>query len=110
MGVCYHGGAPAGFATYFAGAEVAPGTEVPGFTSWRLPARDYVICGFEAENPQKLAESAVPKAMKYTRFWLREHGLIADGFFPELYYKAKSAPETAYMELWVPFRQREPNE
>lgn len=36
---------------------------------------------FEAENYVQLAESALGKAMKYTRFWLKKHGLIADGFF-----------------------------
>lgn len=108
MGVCYHGGAPEGYTSYFAGGEVALATVDSRFTSWRLPAREYVVCGFEAENFQHLADSAVGKAMKYTRLWLREHDLIADGFFPEIYYQNQNAPDAEYMELWIPFRQRKP--
>ncbi|RKD29402.1 hypothetical protein BET01_08640 [Lacrimispora algidixylanolytica] len=28
------------------------------------------------------------EAMRYTRFWLKKHDLIADGFFPEIYNKS----------------------
>lgn len=106
IGVCYHGDAPEGYTTYFVGAEVEPGKEDSRFASWQLPAREYVVCGFEAENPEQLIDSALGKAMKYTRLWLKEHGLTADGFFPEIYYPNQSARSTAYMELWIPFRQR----
>lgn len=107
IGVCYPGGAPEGYTTYFVGAEVAPGKEDPRFASWQLPAREYVVCGFEAENPEQLIDSALGKAMKYTRLWLKEHGLRAEEFFPEIYYPNQSTRSTAYMELWIPFRQRE---
>jgi AraC family transcriptional regulator len=106
IGVCYPGGAPEGYTTYFVGAEVEPGTEDSRFASWLLPAREYVVCGFEAESFEQLIDSAMGKAMKYTRLWLKEHGLIADGFFPEIYYPNQSSHTTAYMELWIPFRQR----
>ena len=39
----------------------------------------------------------------FTRLWHKKHGLIADGFFPEVYYPNSDTP---YMELWIPFRQR----
>jgi len=104
IGVCYRGDAPEGYTTYFAGAEVERGAESSRFTSWRLPAREYVVCGFEAESFERLTGSALGKAMKYTRFWLKKHGLIADGFFPEIYYQG--SPSAAYMELWIPFRKR----
>ena len=183
IGVCYHGGAPDGYTTYFAGAETDAGIEGedklntselrtgpwtpksptitapfpypcgytlcpdicgsmsrpgpndsalrPGpddFASrpepndsalrpgpddsqqhmrlkyLRLPAREYVVCAFEAEDSEQLTSTAVGKAMKYTRFWLKKHGLIADGFFPEMYYQ--NLPNIAYMELWIPFRLR----
>lgn len=104
IGVCYHGDAPDGYTTYFAGAEVATAGESSYLKYWQLPAREYVVCGFEAENHEQMGV-CVGKAMRYTRFWLKKHGLIADGFFPELYYN--NFPDTAYMELWIPFRQRE---
>ena len=105
IGVCYHGNAPEGYTTYFAGVEVGQSGEDSHFASWQLPAREYVVCGFEAENFEQLTGSALGKAMKYTRLWLRKNGLIADGFFPEIYYQG--SPEAADMELWIPFRKRE---
>lgn len=39
--------------------------------------------------------------------WLKSHGWIADGFFPEMYY---NLPEMAYMEMWIPFRERKQRE
>ena len=105
IGVCYGGDAPEGHTTYFAGVEAAQGSHAPRFASWRLPAREYVVCGFEAENAEQLTACALGKAMKYTRLWLKDHGLIADGFFPEIYHQ--ESPEAAYMELWIPFRKRE---
>lgn len=44
------------------------------------------------------------KAMRYTRFWLKNHDLIADGFFPEMYNKSTS--DITYVELWIPFKKR----
>jgi AraC family transcriptional regulator len=105
IGVCYHGSAADGETTYFVGAEVDSGErELPGLVLWRLPVREYVVCGFEAEDSRELTGTALSKAMQYTRIWLRKHGLIADGFFPEMYYP--NTPNLAYMELWVPYRYR----
>jgi len=107
-GVCYKGNAPDGFTTYFAGVEVAADAVCDlTFVNWQLPAREYVVCGFEAESESELLDIALGKAMKYTRFWLKQHGLIADGFFPEIYYA--STVELAFMELWIPFRERNEN-
>ena len=103
IGVSFHGGAPEGYSTYFAGAEAAPGTEDSRFASWQLPAREYIVCGFEAEDFHQLTAS-LGKMHKFTRLWLKNHGLIADGFFPELYYP--NSPELAYMEMWIPFKKR----
>lgn len=107
IGVTYHGDAPEGHTTCFSGEEVPRGVEGGRFASWQLPAREYVVCGFEAENGAELTGSALGKAMRYTRLWLREHGLTADGFFPELYHQEHNPPDVAYMELWIPFRLRE---
>jgi len=103
LGVSYNGGAPEGYSTYFAGAEVEPGTCDARFASWELPAREYVVCGLEAEDFYQLINS-LGKMMKFTRSWLKSHGLIADGFFPELYYQ--NIPNMAYMEMWIPFKER----
>jgi AraC family transcriptional regulator len=85
IGVSYNGGAPEGYSTYFVGAETGGAWSYSPFANWELPAREYVVCGFEAENFDQLTTSAFGKAMKHTRFWLKEHGLIADGFFTEIY-------------------------
>jgi len=132
VGVSYHGGAPDGYSTYFAGAEVEADTTDARFASWQLPARAYVVCAYEAEDFKQLMAS-LGIMMKFTRSWLKKHGLIADGFFPEIYYKkspsvdyalsqhsvllagrpnANALPvlqEYAYMEMWIPFKQRENN-
>ncbi len=112
IGVSYQGDAPEGYSTYFVGAEAEQGKEHSLYESWELPAREYVVCGFEAENLEQLTGSASGKAMKHMRFWLKEHGLIADGFFPEIYYHSLGklshcSSKTAYMEMWIPFKQRE---
>ena len=103
-GVTYRGDAPEGYTTYFVGAEVEPYTYDSRFVCWQLPAREYIVCGFEAEDFEQLTAS-LGKLMKFTRFWLKNHRLIADGFFPEIYYK--NSPKMAYMEMWIPFKQRE---
>ena len=105
IGVCFQGDAPQGYTSYFAGTEVEQAAENARYETWQLPAREYAVCGFEAEDFHQLAPSALGKAMKFTRLWLKKHGLTADGFFPEMYYPG--LPDTPYMELWNPFRQRE---
>lgn len=104
VGVSYHGDAPDGYSSHFVGAEVKKGEKNLGFTNWQLPIREYVVCGFESENHEQMIID-LGKAMKYTRFWLKKHNLIADGFFPELYYKSTS--DISYVELWIPFKKRE---
>lgn len=104
LGVSFPGNAPKGYSSYFVGAEQS--VEDSRFDSWRLPAREYVVCSFEADN-SGLFGQAVGRMMKFTRLWLKRHGLIADGFFPELYY---NTPEITFMEMWIPFRQRKPDE
>lgn len=103
IGVSYPGDAPEGYSSYFVGAQVKKGEKSEGFTNWKLPMREYVVCGFEAENHEEMI-IGIGKAMRYTRFWLREHNLIADGFFPELYYKSTSG--ITCVELWIPFKTR----
>ncbi len=104
VGVSYHGDAPDGYSSYFVGAEVKKDEKNPEFTNWQLPIREYIVCGFESENHEQMIIN-MGKAMKYTRFWLKKHNLIADGFFPEMYYKSTS--DISYVELWIPFKKRE---
>jgi AraC family transcriptional regulator len=100
LGVAYLGDVPEGYFTYFAGAEVAQGTKGPRFAAWELPAREYIVCGFEAENFEQLVTVALNKAVKYSGLWLEKHDLIMDVYSPELYYD--SSPDSTYMELWMP--------
>ncbi|MDF2925127.1 MAG: AraC family transcriptional regulator [Paenibacillaceae bacterium] len=103
LGVAYMGDAPEGHFTYFAGAEAE--TDIAGepFRSWQLPAQEYIICGFEAENFEKLVTVALNKAVKYTGLWLKNRGLTMEAYSPEMYYN--STPEASYMELWLPVNE-----
>ncbi len=105
VGVAYMGDAPEGCFTYFAGAEIEPGLAEEDFQRWQLPAREYIICGFEAGNFLELVTVALNKAIKYSGLWLEKHGLVADVFAPELYYS--STPEATYMELLIPFNKKQ---
>lgn len=100
VGVAFLGDAPEGSFTYFAGAEVAPDAQSADFETWRLPAREYIVCGFEAENFEALITVAINKAVKFCRLWLEKHNLTMEEYSPEIYYYNTS--EVAYMELWMP--------
>ncbi len=100
LGVAYMGDAPKGSFTYFAGAEVETGTTDEHFQIWQLPAREYIVCGFEAENFYELTTVALNKALKYSGLWLEKHGLVMEMFSAEMYYS--NAPDAVYMELWLP--------
>lgn len=100
LGVAYLGEAPSGHFTYFAGAQVQKGTEDKNFQSWELPAREYVVCGFEAQNFEELVTVAINKAVKYSALWLERHNLKMEEYSPEVYYD--SSPDGRYMELWMP--------
>jgi AraC family transcriptional regulator len=100
IGVAYLGDAPEGSFTYFAGAEVAQGAEGDRFVRWELPTREYVVCGFEAEDFERLVTVALNKAVKYSGLWLEKHGMKMEAYSPEMYYD--SSPDGTYMELWMP--------
>ncbi|MHA6529421.1 AraC family transcriptional regulator [Paenibacillus sp. BAC0078] len=103
-GVAYMGDAPEGCFTYFAGAEVESGVSDEHFQMWQLPAREYIVCGFEAKDFLELVTVALNKAIKYSSLWLDKHSLTMDVFAPEIYYC--STPETTYMELLIPFNKK----
>lgn len=100
LGVAFMGDAPQGSFTYFAGAEALPHADPGEFKTWELPAREYVVCGFEAENFEELVTTALNKAVKYSGLWLKQHDLTTGHYAPEVYYD--SSPEGSYMELWLP--------
>lgn len=104
LGAAYLGDVPEGYFTYFAGAEVAQETEDSRFVKWELPAREYIVCGFEAENFEQLVTVAINKAVKYSGLWLEKHGLTMDVYSPEMYYD--SSPDGSYMELWMPTSEK----
>lgn len=100
IGVSYLGDAPEGSFTYFAGAEVEKTATDSHFIKWELPAREYVVCSFEAENFEELTTVAINKAVKYSCLWLEKHNLVMTEYSPEMYYD--SSPDGSYMELWMP--------
>lgn len=104
VGVAYMGSAPEGCFTYFTGAEVAAGAEAHGFMTWELPAREYVVCGFEAESFEELVTAALNKAVKYSAQWLEHKGLTMEAYSPEIYYHWDQA--VPYMELWMPAEKK----
>lgn len=65
--------------TYFVGASAVPEAKASGgFEVWELPAAEYVICSFEAENFEELTSSALYKSINYLfGTWLPKHGLTA---------------------------------
>ncbi|MHB8077447.1 AraC family transcriptional regulator [Desulfosporosinus fructosivorans] len=101
LGASMMGASESGFFTYFAGATAVSKATVSGeLITWELPAAEYVVCTFEAENFAELTTSALDKAMKYLySTWLSNRNLITQPFSAEKYYN--TAPDANKMELWV---------
>ena len=102
LGVSYIGNAPEGYYTYFAGTESGynPENNYDNYQLWQLPAGEYVVCGFEAENFEELVTDSIYKASNFASAWLARHGLTCGDFQAEMYYKNTS--DAAYMEAWYP--------
>ena len=93
-----------GFFTYFTGGEVEEGELTEGFINWDMPAGNYIICTFEAENFQLLVNEALNKARDYLfGVWLPKHTINTEYFMAELYYDI--TPEATKMELWVKIKE-----
>lgn len=99
FGALYMGNAKEGYCTYMAGAEAKPGTSEPGYASFELPAAEYLICGFEAENFDKLVNSAVYKVDIFMKRWMKKHKLTTTDFAAQMYYPPTG--EAAYLEHWM---------
>jgi AraC family transcriptional regulator len=64
-----------------------------------MPAGDYIICSFEAENFYLLTTNALNKARDYMfGVWLKNNGLAVEPFMAELYFD--TSPDGTVMELW----------
>ncbi|MCC5908860.1 MAG: AraC family transcriptional regulator [Clostridiaceae bacterium] len=101
IGVSMVGDADDGTFTYFAGGNTKSMESVDEeFTTWELPADEYVVCSFEAENFSQLTTSALGKAMNYLfGTWLPKRGLTTQPFSAEKY--CDIIDSVAYMEIWV---------
>ena len=87
--------------TYFAGASATPGTTAyDDYTTWELPAAEYIVCYFEAENFEELVTSALTKSMNYLfETWLPKYNLSTKPFSAEKYMGLN--PDMCEMEIWV---------
>lgn len=99
FGAFYIGDAKAGYCTYMAGAEAEHGSSAEGYSTFELPATEYIVCGFEAENFEELTTSAVYKAQTFMERWMKKHKLTTTGFAAELYYPVTDT--CAYLEHWM---------
>lgn len=98
-GAAYQGESEGCF-TYFAGAEVKDDAMQQGFTHWTMPAGEYAVCLFEAENFHLLTTNALNKARDYMfGIWLPNHSLTSEAFMAELYFD--TSPEASVMEIWL---------
>jgi AraC family transcriptional regulator len=101
LGSSSFGDSEDGSFTYFAGASAMPGTTAyDDFVTYELPAAEYIVCYFEAENFEDLAASALTKSMNYLfGTWLPKHNLTTQPFAAEKYMGLN--PDMTSMELWV---------
>jgi AraC family transcriptional regulator len=99
LGMSYGGDAPKGYFTYFAGKEIMPDGSHDDFLSMQLPAGEYVVCGFEAENFDELVTNIMYKAGSFASGWLKKHSIACENYMPEMYFPNT---DVAYMEMWYP--------
>lgn len=94
--------------SYFAGGAADANTlaafvqtnQLQPLKVWTLPAGDYIVCIFEAENFESLVMDALYKANQYLyNIWLPQHAMNTEPFCVER-YKTHS-PDTTSMEIWV---------
>ncbi len=101
-GVVYMGDAEENHCMYLAGAEAATEQAPDGFTTFTLPARDYVICSFEAETFDELVTSTVYVAQSFVGRWMDKHKLQAGDFAVEMYSTVQDG--SAHMETWLDYK------
>ena len=97
-GISYPGEA-AGCFSYFAGAEISEAEDQQGFVRKSLPAGEYILCSFEAENFYLLTTNALNKARDYMLgVWLARHQITIEPMMIEIY--GDTAPDASKMEIW----------
>lgn len=99
LGVAYPC-AEEGYFCYFAGGQAHSNILNNEYKNWELPAGEYIVCSFEAENFEKLVMDALYKAQRYLfETWLPNHKLTTTNFCVERYESHDVS--TTKMELWV---------
>lgn len=88
---------------YFAGAETSKEISDKNFDKFIVKSQPYIICKFEAENFYTLITDTIDKVYKYMHLWITKKEINAEHIAMEMYYN--STPESAYMELWIPFAE-----
>ena len=89
-----------GYFLYFAGAKADTAMIPEGYTTWELPAGEYIVCSFEAETFERLVMDALYKAQQYLfQTWLPSHNLQTEPFCAERY--VGHTPKTRSMEIWL---------
>ncbi|MDQ0359887.1 AraC family transcriptional regulator [Breznakia pachnodae] len=102
----YLGTAREGNCMYMAGIEVEDNIEVVGFTTFVLPAQEYLVTEFEAESFDELVNTAVYKADDFTARWQKKHKLITTGPFAAGIYGPRDG-EVAYLEHLITVKDEE---
>lgn len=86
------------FLRYFVGVEVDGPATQNKFSYFDMPAGNYIVCNFEAENFHFLTTDALDKAVKYMYgTWLPKKQIQTEPIMIELYLKTSQG---AVMEIW----------
>lgn len=105
-------GKKSGYMTYFAGSEVSMHSnewlnnkdDIGEYENRVLPAGNYLVCTFSAENFHSLTTDALDKAVFYLfNTWLPNHkNLRFDAFMAEIYdHRSLGVKESPEMDIWV---------
>ncbi|WP_352401212.1 helix-turn-helix domain-containing protein [Anaerotignum sp.] len=85
---------------YFAGSESHLANVPQGYETWQMPAGNYIVCTFEAEDFEVLVMDALYKTQQYIfKTWLPKHKLKTAAFCAERY--KSHTPTTTSMEIWL---------
>lgn len=89
-----------GYFCYFAGAQTYSDMAFENYKNWELPAGEYIVCSFEAENFEQLVMDVLYKTQRYLfEVWLPNHKLATEAFSVERYENHEA--DTTKMEIWV---------
>lgn len=99
VGLTY-GGEDESFFHYFAGAQTNDLPTPSEYTEKEIPAGEYIVCSFEAENFELLVMDVLYKASQYLyQTWLPNHQIAIEAFSVERYCFHDT--EMRNMEVWV---------